>query len=288
LFLIGVIFLSKLYINYYQERFYPRTYIDHVKVAGLSKEEAENKLASNWSTASKQLPLQIIYDPNSIEETSISLTLQDNFTQTLEQAMNYAKEQNFLKALPKIWQRKDFYTQATINEEELLEALAELAERFDLEQQAASATLNYSGNPQSLLIDPGANGRQLLIGKSREKIKEILSTPWLELNTRDLLIEATVASTSAQLNQDQINAAYTRAQSLVGQNLVFSAEYQRAEFSDQELISILSFPDGINEELFDEKSLINLIEQKTANINRPAQNASFQFHRDSEEQIIVD
>jgi vancomycin resistance protein YoaR len=288
LFLIGVIFLSKIYINYYQGRFYPRTYIDNVKVAGLNKEEAENKLASNWSTASKQLPLQIIYDPNSIEETSIKLTLQDNFTQTLEQAMNYAKEQNFFKALPKIWQRKDFYTQATINEEKLLEALAELAERFDLEQQTASATLNYSSNPQSLVINPGANGRQLLIGKSREKIKETLTTPWLELKTEDLLIEATVASTSAQLDQEQINVAYTRAQSLIGQNIIFSAEYQRAEFSDQKLIDILAFPDGINEELFDEESLINLIEQKTSSINRPAQNASFQFHRNDEGQIIVD
>lgn len=288
LFLLGVIILSKIYFNYYQDRFYPRTYIDNVKVAGLNKAEAEQKLANNWSTTSKQLPLQIIYDPNSIEETSIKLTLQDNFTQTLEQALDYAKHDKLFKVLPKIYQRKDFYTQATINEEELLKALAELAERFDLDQQTASATLNHSGNPQSLMIDPGADGRQLLIGKSREKIKEILTTPWLELNTNDLLIEAIIASTSAQLNQEQINAAYNRAQSLIGQNLVFTGEYQRAEFSDQELISILSFPDGINEDLFDEESLITLIEQKTISINRPAQNASFQFHRDDEGQIIVD
>jgi vancomycin resistance protein YoaR len=288
LFLIGIIFLSKIYIRYYQERFYPRTYIDNVKVSGLSKAEAEKKLASNWQTASKQLPLQIIYDPNSIEETSIKLTLKDNFTQTLKQAMNYAKEQNFFQALPKIWQKKSFYTQTTIDEEELLKALTELAERFDLDTQTASATLNYSGNPQSLIINSGADGRQLLIGKSREKIKEVLTIPWLQLNTEDLLLEAIVASTSAQLNQEQINAAYNRAQTLVGQNLVFTGEYQRAEFNDQELIAILKFPDGINKELFDEKSLITLIEEKTVNINRPAQNASFQFHRSESGQIIVD
>ena len=226
LLLFGVIILSKIYINYYQERFYPRTYIDHVNVGGLSKTEAEQKLAS------KQVPLQIIYDPNLIEETSIKLTLQDNFTQTLEQALSYAKQQNFFKALPKIWQRKDFYTQATINEEELLKALAELAERFDLDQQTASATLKQSGNPQSLVINPGAAGRQLHIGKSQEKIKAVLTTPWLELETEDLLVAAVVASTSAQLDQKQVEAAYARAQQLVGQNLVFSGEQQQVTFSN--------------------------------------------------------
>jgi hypothetical protein len=50
-----------------------------------------------------------------LKRQALKLTLQDNFTQTLEQALSYAKQQNFFKALPKIWQRKDFYTQATIN-----------------------------------------------------------------------------------------------------------------------------------------------------------------------------
>jgi len=103
-----------------------------------------------------------------------------------------------------------------------------------------------------------------------------------------LLVAAVVASTSAQLDQKQVEAAYARAQQLVGQNLVFSGEQQRVTFSDQELINILSFPDGINEELFDEEGLIKLIEQKTSQINRPAQNASFQFHRNEAGQIIVD
>ncbi|NMA29799.1 MAG: hypothetical protein GX943_01925 [Candidatus Pacebacteria bacterium] len=287
-FIFGVIILSKIYLNHYADRFYPRTYIDQVKVAGLTLVEAENKLASNWSAASNQLPLQIIYDSNSIEETSIKLTLQDNFTQTLKQAMNYAKDKNFFKALPKIWQRKDFYTQATIEDKELLGALAELAERFDLSKETASATLNYSGNPQSLIIDPGADGRQLRIGKSQEAIREVLKTPWLELDPTDLLIEAVIASTSAKLDQEQITAAYSRASTLVNQNLIFAGEHQRAEFSDQKLISILTFADGINEDLFDKGRLIELIEDKTAHINRPAQNASFQFHRSENEQIIVD
>jgi vancomycin resistance protein YoaR len=284
----GVIILGKIYINHYQTRFYPGTYIDQVKVAGLNLVEAENKLASNWSTASSQLPLQIIYDPNSPEETSIKLTLQDNFTQTLEQAMNFAKDEKFLKTLATIWQKKEFYTQAAIDEEEVLIALAELAARLDLGKQPASATLTYSGSPQSLITDPGSTGRQLLIDDSYNKIKKILQTPWLELNPTDLLVEAVIASTSAQLNQEQITDAYTRSQSIVGQKLVFTGEYQRAEFNDQELISVLAFPDGINEKLFDEEKLIKLIEDKTAHINRPAQNASFQFHRDENKQIIVD
>jgi vancomycin resistance protein YoaR len=108
------------------------------------------------------------------------------------------------------------------------------------------------------------------------------------LETEDLLVAAVVASTSAQLDQKQVEAAYARAQQLVGQNLVFSGEQQQVTFSNQELINILSFPDGINEELFDEEGLIKLIEQKTSQINRPAQNASFQFHRNEAGQIIVD
>jgi hypothetical protein len=169
----------------------------------------------------------------------------------------------------------------------MLKALAELAERFDLDQQTASATLKQSGNPQSLVINPGAAGRQLHIGKSREKIKAVLTTPWLELETEDLLYSR-CRPQPAQLDQEQVEAAYARAQQLVGQNLFFSGEQQRVTFSDQELIIFLSFPDGINEELFDEEGLIKLIEQKTSQINRPAQNASFQFHRNEAGQIIVD
>lgn len=284
----GVIILSKIYVKYYQNRFYPRTYIDQVKVSGLSLTEAEIKLATNWSTASKELPLQIIYDPNALEETSIKLTLQENFTQTLDQAMNYAKEEKFFKSLSKIWQKKEFFTQASINQEELILELNKLAESFDLKQELASATLNYSGNPQSLIINPGKNARQMLVKESHEKIQEILSKPWLELGPTDLIIEAVIASTSAQLNQEQLDEAIKRAQSIVGKKLVFTGEYRRAEFSDQELINILSFPDGINQQLFDEEELIQLIADKTKNINRPAQNASFQFHRNENEKIIVD
>jgi vancomycin resistance protein YoaR len=287
-FLIGVIILIKIYINHYENRFYPRTYIDQVKVAGLNLAEAEKKLANNWLAANNQLPLQIIYDPNLIEETSIQLTLDNNFTQTLNEALTYGKEDNFLNRLEKIWQKKNFYTQATIDENEVVEALAELAKRFDLAGQPASATLNYSGNPQSLTIDPGTDGRQLLTDESQIKIEKILETPWLNFEKKDLMLEAAVASTSARLNQEQLEIAYDRAKSVVGQRLVFTGEYQRAEFKDFELIGILSFPDGISEELFDEKALISLIEDKTSHINRPAQNASFQFHRNEKEQIIVD
>jgi vancomycin resistance protein YoaR len=287
-FAIGTIALIKIYINYYQNRFYPGTYIDQVKVAGLNLAEAETKLADNWLAVSNQLPLQIIYDPNSTEETSILLTLNDNFTQTLNEAMAFGKEGNFLNRLKKIWQKKNFYTQASIDENKVTEALAELAERFDLAGQPASATLNYSGSPQSLLIDPGADGRQLIIDESREKIYQVLKKPWLELEENDLMLEAIISSSSASLNQEQVETARNRAKTLVGQKLVFTGEYQRIEFNDRELISILKFPDGINTQLFDEEELINLIEDKTTHINRPAQNASFQFHRDEKEQIIVD
>jgi hypothetical protein len=57
----------------------------------------------------------------------------------------------------------------------------------------------------------------------------------VELETEDLLVAAVVASTSAQLDQEQVEAAYARAQQLVGQNLVFSGEQQQVTFSDQEL-----------------------------------------------------
>ncbi len=287
-FVIGIIILIKIYIKHYQNRFYPGTYVDQVKIAGLNLSEAETKLADNWLTASNQLPLQIIYDPNSIEETNIQLTLNDNFTQTLNEAMAFGKEGNFFNRLQKIWQKKHFYTQASIEENKMTEALAELAERFDLVGQPASATLNYSGNPQSLLINPGADGRQLLVEESQEKIYQILETPWLELEEKDLMIEAIIASSSAALNQEQIEKALNRVKTIVGERLVFTGEYQRIEFNDSELISILKFPDGINEKLFDEEELINLIEDKTTHINRPAQNASFQFHRDEKEQIVVD
>ncbi len=286
--LFGAIFLSKIYTNYYQDRFYPQTYIDQIRVSDLTIAEAEKKLADNWVNASKELPLQIVYDPNLVEETSVELILQENFTHTINQAMALGKNEGFFKALAQIWQKKEFYTQAAINEEELGLALAELAERYDLDKQAASASLNYSGNPQSLIINPGADGRQLLIEESQEKIKQILKTPWLQLQANDLVVEATIASTSAKLNQEQINEASSRAQAIVGQNFIFTAEHQRAEFTDQELIALLRFADGINKQLIDEEALIQLIENKTKDINRPAQNASFQFHRDEKDQIIVD
>jgi len=202
--------------------------------------------------------------------------------------MAFGKEGNFFNRLQKIWQKKHFYTRASIEENKMTEALAELAKRFDLVGQPASATLNYSGNPQSLLINPGADGRQLLVQESQEKIYQILETPWLELEEKDLMIEAIIASSSAALNQEQIEKALNRTKTIVGKRLVFTGEYQRIEFNDSELISILKFPDGINEKLFDEEELINLIEDKTTHINRPAQNASFQFHRDEKEQIAVD
>jgi vancomycin resistance protein YoaR len=287
-FFFGVIILSKIYTKYYQKRFYPRTYIDQVKVGGLTLMEAEKKLTDNWLVTAQELPLQIIYDPSLVDETSIKLYLHNSFTQTLNQALNYAKNKSLLKALPEIWRKKSFYTKATVSDEELLTALANLAKQYDLTGQSAKATLNASGDVQSLVIDPGSDGRQLLIDDSQTKVKQVLETPWRNLRSQDLFIETVIASTSAKLSEDQIQAASNRANSIVGQQLTFTGENQRASFSDQELISILRFADGINNELFDEEGLISLIEQKTSSINRPAQNASFQFHRDENEQIVID
>jgi len=52
-FIIGITILIKIYIKHYQNRFYPGTYIDQVKVAGLTLSEAETKLADNWLTVNK-------------------------------------------------------------------------------------------------------------------------------------------------------------------------------------------------------------------------------------------
>ena len=304
--ILGLIslFLLYIYVDYYQNKFLPKIYVDEIYISGLTKEEAKEKLESFYQESNLDLnkaELNIYYDDISSKKTLMDLGCQENFDEILEQSFAYGHQGKTLKRLTDIissyWRIEDKYLKISCDQEKIRELINETKVAFDIEGASASAELVYSNNPNYISIFPGKNGRKLLSDESFETVLSRLNTDLVKIDAEDLDIEAVIASTSAELSEEKINQARERVLNFVGQEIVFEKDYQRHQINDQTLVSFLAFPDGIKNYSINEEKIDELSNTWKENIDQEAINAVFNYNpnnlvvsdfKDDEDGLILD
>jgi len=145
------------------------------------------------------------------------------------------------------------------------EMITELNNRVAYTGSTPQATLKVSNNPASIVIDPGAYGREV---DFQETKKQVLT----HLNAGNTTIAASVASTSGVLSTDEITISKQRAESLVGKKATF--KHQRATFvlADKQLVEMLKLPTGYNLE-----QIQTIIAEWSEKIDRPPQEPEFTY-----------
>ena len=297
------IFLLYIYLDYYENRFLPKIYVDEIYISGLTKAEAQEKLEKFYEENGFDLnstEMIVYYDDIVSKKTLTELACQNNFNEILDQSFDYGHQGPTLKKVADIlksyWKIEDKYLKLSCDQEKIKELIGENKLAFDIEGASASAELVYSGNPNYISIYPGKNGRQLLADESLEVILSRLEKDFVKIETNDLKFEAVIASTSAELNETAIDEARERVLNFVDQEIVFEKDYQRHKISDQELVSFLAFPDGIKNSTIKTDKIDELVKTWKEEIDQEAVNAVFNYNpetliveefRDDEDGLVL-
>jgi len=119
---------------------------------------------------------------------------------------------------------------------------------------------------QKIEIEPGQPGREL----DTRKLRSILA---LRLAYHDWRpIQLPLFHLSPALTKKEIETTRQRAQAFLNQKLVLTDQENRWELNDNELVSFLSFNQGFNS-----GKIASFAAQLASAINRPPQNAAFEF-----------
>lgn len=304
--LLGLIslFLLYIYVDYYQNRFLPKIYVDELYISGLTKDEARKKLEKFYTENVFDLnnaEISIYYDDISSKKTLNELNCHSNFEEIIDNSFAYGHQGSTLKkiadTLSSYWRIEDKYLQINCDQEKIKELINETKLSFDIEGASASAELVYSGNPNYISINPGKNGRQLLDEESLEVVLNRLQTDLVKINPEDLMVEAIIASTSAELNKEEIDQARERVLNFVEQEIVFEKDYRRHRINDQDLVSFLAFPNGVKTYTIKEYKIDKLVKNWKEEIDQEAVNAILNYNpetlkveefRDDEDGLVLD
>lgn len=254
-----------LFLNQYNNKFYPGIEIDGVSVAGLTRDQARNKLLTS-TLPNQQIILSV--DDITISSSSAQLDIHHNVDQAIEQAFRQGRNKSFINNLIDItklqFQPQAYQTSFDLNQDKIAQMIKELALLVDQDGEKPSAILHYSNNSESIEVFAGKVGRRIEVSPTADL--------FIQNNQIQTDIQAIVASTSAQLTDEQIDQAYQRAEKFVGKEITFAKDYTKLKLTDQDLVSILDFPTGINED-----SLQQIFNDWQKMVDRPARDAQFEY-----------
>jgi vancomycin resistance protein YoaR len=256
---------------YYQNSFYPGVSIQGESVAGLTQNQALDMLQSRLTPP--ETTVTVIADEQQISSSSAELGLHYNYQSVVGQAFAVGHAGPHWQRAASIYQAAtkgaEFSSQLVFDRPKVENLVRELKKQVDFEGKTPAASLGQTNSPATLTINPGQYGRSLALTPTLVKLAEVEKS-------QDLILEAEVASTSAQLSAEEIELARQRAQNLVGKSIEMRALDVKLEVNDQDLISTLSLPSG-----YDQDAIDQLVTNWQEQIDRPPQNAEFEYDPDT-------
>lgn len=260
---------SAVFLTYtfYNARILPNTTINKISVGGLTIEQAAPLLQASEAAIPEQ-DVIVAVDDIKISSGSGELGMHYNYNSALREAFISGKQHGILGRFGALASRLvrpvRIEVRPSFDEEKLTQFITELKLRADIIGEQPGASLGRSGDAQSLKINAGLPGRVIEIEPTILNIQE-------QARAGVFITEAAVASTSAQLTDDQVVAATARAKLFIGQVFSFTDEADttiKEELNDQSIMSTLLFPAGLNE-----LGLAEIVSSWADELNRPAQDA---------------
>lgn len=289
--LIGIIlalFISStisfiLLFSSYKNHFFQGIYLDKLSLGGLNKAQALEKVLKNQ----KNLPnfsILVQIDDAKFATTSADLDQKIDYRQALAAAYDLGRTDSLFHKLKTVFQLytkpRYFYSEIQFNQNKLDDFLKTVKEEIDSPGELPSAKLFISQNPNSIKIFPGKIGRELNIDENLPNLNQLLvefANNKIYPNQSSVLIfKPNIASTSAQLDELEITNAKQRVQKFIGANLTLETLDKKFLLNDQKIVALLTFPAGFHQERLAEK-----VTELAQQIDRPAQNAVFEYDKKS-------
>ena len=279
LILIGI-WLIWIYLNYYQDRFYPKTYIDDINVSGLDLTEAKNKIqtklqAENIDFANNTL--RLYFQEKSAEAKLLDLEIENNLDNNLATTFTLGHQNNFWSKIKFIvkghFKPNKYYSQLSYDQNKVQQLIEQLKTQVDFAGEKA----NFNLLGKEVIVNPGLDSTELLIDETWEALQEqILTKKVSELEQDNFQVQAVVVHPIMALTPEEIALAQQQATKLINQQLAFSYEYQKVWLDDRQLIDFLALPEGI-----DQTKIQAYIDELKTKINRPSSDARFSYDPDT-------
>ncbi|MDO5561601.1 MAG: VanW family protein [bacterium] len=222
--------------KFYQNHFFPQTFINQIDISNLSYDEALELLQAHQVNAQEQITLNAL--EQTISSSSAQLQFSYDFPESLTEILT---EQNQKKLFTKINLflfapvDKNFIAHFSIDQAALKEMLAQLAAQVDQEGLAGYLQLKKSGDVNSLVIEQGQNSYSL----DQESAFNFILAQLPQARSFTLAINENIL----QLSPVQIDNLTKKAQNLIGKKIILATDKVdnfNYSINDIGLISLLS------------------------------------------------
>lgn len=273
------IWLFVIYANFYQNRYFPKTYVDDLNISGLTIEEAKNKVGEQIK---KEIDFNndsvtLYYHDQQIKETLKDLSIKNNLDEVLAEAFTAGHQGNIFRKVGDVIKNH-------FKPNEYQVGVSYDQDKIDVMIQNFKSVVDYVGEKPSFIVS-GKNV-DVIAGEDSNELQEnetlqnfnaqIISKSLRNLKQTDLSVEAFVTHPTKALSKEEATSSIARAEKIIDQKLIFSYEYQKVNLDDGDLISFLALPTG-----FDEAKIIEFIDKLKAEINRQSSDASFIYDKDT-------
>jgi vancomycin resistance protein YoaR len=278
--LVGLAILIS-FIAETKSRFLPNTKVEGVSVGNLTTNEASVRL-ENAQLVPPDHTIQLVAEETTVASASGELNAHYQYEQAIDEFLvNQQKNPlRWLRGLLTDGQQQNYSLPIFYDQQRLSAMVETLKQQFDREPHSPQASLTTSGVVSSIVIDKGQQVSALKTEDTLMKLNSVLNQTTAEkisaAENQTLTVEAELTTLSKRLTDEQVTAAQQRAASLVGESLTFTREKTEKVLTDVDLIPLLKFPEGYQEE----KALV-ITQEWAEDLNRPAQNAEFDYNPDT-------
>jgi vancomycin resistance protein YoaR len=270
--LISAATITTLLYRHYQNKFYPGVVIDGISANGKTKSEIKKALLERENTL-PGLSLTLHVDGIQVASSGAELGAHFDYDTAIEKAFSEKRQGNIIQKAWRLvtpWPKTiDITSEYQLDRALLTNQISSLAIQVDDPAEEPSASLKISEVASSLKLLSGKSGRMIHTDQTIEKVSE-------RLQPGELHVPAVVASISAGLSPEQLTPSVDRAKKYVGKKIIFRADNVFREMNDQLIINVLAFPDGVSS-----SRLQPVIDELAKEVNRPPQNAEFEFDQNS-------
>ncbi|WP_297428164.1 VanW family protein [Clostridium sp.] len=188
-------------VKSWDNKIYPGVTVQGVDLGGMTKEEAQNKLAESFNSAIEKKKLSILIGNKQYELIYSNINPQYDINGTVEHAYDFGKENGILKKYMNIksdGSKKNDIPLGFFYNEEKLKAYEEKI-KSDATKSAANATITIKGNNFS--ITPETEGQTVSLETLDKQLKESIKGT---LNSDDK-VEIEVETTKPKITKEDLS-----------------------------------------------------------------------------------
>jgi len=297
-FLVGVSFvivglvLLQTTIDSMQNVFLDQTKIENIDVSSLTKEEAASKIKSALGKQREfQITLKVIDSDQKDQVSQVATTSGGiGFERTIEKSTAEAFAQSHLgfslkrpfRLFSLLTAEKNYQIENIFEKKEVESLVLSLSELADEEGNNPFASLKKTGQPKTLIVNPGKEGFEV----DQKALQQEISAKLLDKkNFTDLEIMVSPQITHFKLSREEIEQAKERALSFVGQDIWLKNKTNRdikVRLIDTQIVPTLVFPQGFRGEKITQ--IVDAVDQNTA---RNPENAAFDYEKKSNTKLEI-